>query len=272
MVRAKKHLGQNFLSGGQFIEKIVSSANIANTDTVLEIGPGKGVLTKELLKYAKKVVAVEMDTELIPILNEHFAEDIQNGKLELVEGDIIDILSSTNYKLPTTNSYKVVANIPYYITGILLRLLLSASHQPSSITLVVQKEIAERIVSRDTKESVLSLSVKAYGEPHYIQKIPARYFNPKPKVDSAIIHISDISREKFRSRTEERLFFSIIKAGFLHKRKLLAGNLSELYDRHTIHDLFNTCGIPEKARAEDIPLEKWLCLTKHGTETITNNP
>lgn len=266
-MRAKKHLGQNFLSGGQFIEKIVSSANIVNTDTVLEIGPGKGVLTKELLKYAQKVVAVEMDAELILILSEQFAEEIQNKKLEIVHGDIIDILNSPLHsRLSILNSqFKVVANIPYYITGILLRLLLSASHQPQSITLVVQKEVAERIVSRDKKESVLSLSVKAYGEPHYIQKIPARYFNPKPKVDSAIIHISDISRGKFTSKTEEELFFNIIKAGFSHKRKLLAGNLSELYDKHTVRDLFNTCTIPEKARAEDVSLEQWLCLTKHGT-------
>ena len=259
-MRAKKHLGQNFLSGGQFIQTIVSSANISKNDTVLEIGPGKGVLTRELLKYAKKVVCVEKDADLIPLLSETFAEEIQSGRLEIIEGDIIDLLSAeqTFIKSP----YKVVANIPYYITGILLRLLLSAHNQPASITLVVQKEVAERIVSRDKKESILSLSVKAYGVPTYIQKIPARYFNPKPKVDSAIIHIGGISRAAFSSPAEEDLFFNIMKAGFAHKRKLLAGNLSDTYGKETVRELFITCAIPEKARAEDLPLEKWLCLTQ----------
>ena len=254
-MRAKKHLGQNFLSSSSILKKMVVVSGIKDTDVVLEIGPGRGSLTTELLGSAKKVIAIEKDEELIPRLIAQFAEEIHSGKLELIHGDILNLFPA-NSQLQA--NYKVVANIPYYITGQLLRLLLSCYKQPSSITLVVQKEVAQRIVAQDSKESILSLSVKAYGNPKLIQKIPARYFNPKPKVDSAVIHISNISKDNFTSKKQEQLFFTILKAGFAHKRKLLSNNLEVVFDKNIIQKIFKEFTIPTNARAENIPLETWL--------------
>lgn len=252
-MRAKKHLGQNFLKSNTIVKDMVRAANVSETDTVLEIGPGKGVLTKMLLETGARVVAVEKDVDLLPILEETFAKELASGQLSLLNEDILNI-SIDKLNLPTT--YKIVANIPYYITGEIMRFFLSAQNQPDSITLMVQKEVAERIVARDGKESVLSLSVKLYGEPHYIKKVPARYFSPQPKIDSAIIHISDISRDKLDD-IDEQSFFHTVKSGFQHKRKLLAGNLKGIVSG----DAFTMCEIQDNARAENIPLEKWICLS-----------
>ena len=261
-MRAKKYLGQNFLNSKSAVLDAVKVARLTEQDTVVEIGPGTGAFTRELLNCAGKVIAIEKDGELIPRLQAQFAPGTESKKLHLVEGDILDekLLDT----LPIENGeYKVVANIPYYITSQILRLFLSADMQPSSMTLVVQKEVAGRIVARDKKESVLSLSVKAYGAPKYIKKIPARYFSPKPKVDSAILHIENISKNNFNSAEQEQLFFKLIKAGFAHKRKLLARNLEVLFDKETIEKFFKVCDVAEKERAENLPLEKWLCLTNN---------
>ena len=260
-MRAKKHLGQNFLNSNTVAHDMVTAANINEEDTVVEIGPGTGFLTKEILTFAGKVYAIEKDGELIPRLKAQFAPGTESKKLELVEGDVLE--KETLNKLDIEDgSYKVVANIPYYITGQLLRLFLSADKKPSSMTLMLQKEVVSRIVANDKKESILSLSVKAYGTPKYIKKVPARYFSPKPKVDSAILHIENISSANFSSVEKENLFFEIIKAGFAHKRKFLARNLEMLFDKEKIEKIFNLCEISKKTRAEDVPLEKWLCLTK----------
>jgi 16S rRNA (adenine1518-N6/adenine1519-N6)-dimethyltransferase len=260
-MHAKKQLGQNFLHSSTILRKIVDAAKVGENDIVLEIGPGKGALTEELLLKAKKVISVEKDSDLIPLLKEKFTNEIDAEKLQLVEGDILDplLLNSLGFK---NGEFKIVANIPYYITGQIFRLFLSGDLQPSSITLVVQKEVAERIVSRDKKESILSLAVKAYGTPKYVEKISARYFTPEPKVDSAIIFIENISRKNFTNKKEEDLFFSILKTGFAHKRKLLIGNLGELFDKELLKKTFTSCSIPEKSRAEEINIEKWLELTK----------
>ena len=258
-MRAKKHLGQNFLNSKTVAHDMVKAAGVTDKDIVVEIGPGTGALTLELLKHAGKVIAVEKDGELIPRLKAQFAPGTGGEKLCLLKGDILDekLLDT----LPVENGeYKVVANIPYYITSQILRVFLSKEKQPSSMTLMVQKEVAERIVTRDKKESILSLSVKAYGTPKYIKKIPARYFSPKPNVDSAILHIENISKNNFSSVEEELLFFKLVKAGFAHKRKLLARNLEVLFDKKLIEQFCNSCKIPERSRAEDIPLEQWLCL------------
>jgi 16S rRNA (adenine1518-N6/adenine1519-N6)-dimethyltransferase len=277
-MRAKKHFGQNFLNSTSIIHTIVEASSVCQEDTVLEIGPGKGSLTRELLKHAGKVIAVEKDADLIPRLTAEFSEDIHSGKLELIQGDIVDILSSSSSshsKFHILNStFKTVANIPYNITGQLLRQLLTLKNQPISITLVVQKEVAERIVCRDGKESVLSLSVKLYGTPTYIQKIPARYFTPKPDVDSAVIHIADISRKHIPSTVWEKSFFNIIKAGFAHKRKLLIRNLEDVAKISTIKIAFDTCEIPTTTRAETVSFDKWVCITsstQHSSSTLSTN-
>ncbi len=161
--------------------------------------------------------------------------------------------------------YKIVANIPYYITGQVIRKFLEAENQPESMTLLVQKEVAERIVAKDKKENLLSLSVKVYGKPKYIQTVKRDLFEPKPNVDSAIIHISDISGKNFDRANGpefEQKFFQLIHAGFAHKRKQLLPNLSGLFPKKVLIDAFEKNNISPKVRAEDVSLQKWLELLK----------
>jgi 16S rRNA (adenine1518-N6/adenine1519-N6)-dimethyltransferase len=172
--KAKKSLGQNFLKSAQALSTIVRASRLAPTDTVLEVGPGKGVLTKELLKQSK-VIAVEKDRELISHLKETFRDHCDSGKLRLIEGDILE-MSPQDLNL-NNHSFKIVANLPYYITGQFLRQWLSGDIQPSHMTLMLQKEVAKRIVAHDGKESILSISVKAYGTPRYIETVKAKYFS-----------------------------------------------------------------------------------------------
>lgn len=258
MVRAKKSLGQNFLNSKNIAGDIVRAARLTPMDTVLEIGPGKGFLTAELLASGAQVIAVEKDERMIPLLQETFSEAIQQKKLTLIYGDIVELLEKKTLPLPT--QYKLVANIPYYLTGYLLRAFLEATEKPTLMVLMVQKEVATRIVARDKKESILSLSVKAYGEPRLVKKVPARYFTPAPNVDSAILSIENISDNNFVNKKEEERFFEIVKAGFAHKRKILAGNLKELLHDRT-QALLKEAQIKENARAEDVSLKQWFNLT-----------
>jgi len=156
-------------------------------------------------------------------------------------------------------TYKVVGNIPYYITGALLKKFLSTEVQPSLLVFLIQKEVAERI-ARSKKESILSLAIKAYGIPRYIKTVPAGAFSPPPKVDSAILAVKNISRNNFRDAAHEQRFFDLLHAGFGKKRKLLASNLNPLLGEHTAEALERT-GVAKNARAEDVPLEKWLELS-----------
>ena len=333
---AKKSLGQNFLKSKEALRALIEAGKIDAEDIVLEVGPGKGVLTTELLKRAKKVVAVEKDSRLIEELNEKFSEEIKSGKLELVEGDILefdptplglrplpskgrisadifsrnsneenlpsegrisaDIFSrnSNEENLPSEGSghsddrgvYKIIANIPYYITGSFLQKFLESEFQPSKMVLMLQKEVARRIVgegrkaeSRDFflqekrsvtppggpnlngKESILSISVKAYGTPKYIMTVKAKYFSPEPNVDSAIILIDKISKDFF-TNLSEAVFFKIVKAGFAHKRKMLIGNLKSVAGDKNLKEIFIKNNIPPKTRAEDITLNDWAELSK----------
>ena len=203
-MQAKKSLGQHFLKSQKAIETMVKTSGAQTGDLVLEIGPGMGVLTEALLQAGASVVAVEKDDLLIPVLEEKFEKEIKSGQLKLIHDDILNFdVSKVPFggsELPrgTLDTYKLVANIPYYITGQIIRIFLEAENQPESMTLLVQKEVAERIVARDEKESLLSLSVKAYGTPKYVEKVPRGAFAPAPNVDSAIIHISNISKNNFR--------------------------------------------------------------------------
>lgn len=257
MHKAKKSLGQNFLKSQQALVDIIRAGEVNEKDTVLEIGPGKGALTERLLAHAGKVVAIEKDNELFAFLSEKFADKIRNKQFILLNDDVLEFDET---KFFAKENYKVIANIPYNITGAILKKFLSSDAQPKMMVLLVQKEVAERIVARDGKESILSMSVKAYGTPKYIAKVPARYFSPAPKVDSAIIAIEDISKARFAKKEEEDRFFTILKAGFAHKRKMLAGNLAEIgIDAGKV---FPVCGVDAKARAEDIALTAWMRLAK----------
>lgn len=254
-MRAKKSLGQNFLTSKAIVADILSAAGLSEKDTVLEVGPGKGFLTEDLLKNAGKVIALEKDDRLISFLESKFEKEITEGRLSIVHGDVLEF-DPEKYGLKS-GRYSVVANIPYYITGQILRLFLEEHVQPEKMVLMVQKEVAERIVARDKKESILSVSVKAYATPKYIKKVPARYFNPEPKVDSAILLVENISKKLFESKEDEKKFFEFIKAGFSHKRKTLLNNLSS-FEGAT--DALIKCDIPNKIRAEKLTLEQWICI------------
>ena len=258
-MRAKKSLGQNFLNSHAVAREIVASAKIAPSDTVLEIGPGKGFLTEGLLASGAHVIIVEKDDRMIPLLSDKFAQELLEKRLTLIHGDIVELLDTQTLKLP--KKYKVVANIPYYITGYILRAFLERGEKPETMVLMVQKEVADRIIARDKKESILSIALKAYGTPRLVKKVPARYFTPAPNVDSAVIAIENISNKYFKNKSEEARFFEVMKTGFAHKRKQLAGNLRELFGDKTIAKLEQS-GISATARGEDITLEAWLRLAK----------
>lgn len=248
---AKQSLGQNFLMHARIAERIAKTALLTSESVAFEIGPGTGMLTRELLKRAGKVIAIEADDELFAQLQRDFVREIALGRLELLHGDIRTFDIS---KLP--KGYALVANIPYYLTGEIFRMLLQSENQPNSMTLLVQKEVAER-VARSKKESILSLSIKAYGTPKYEFTVPRGAFSPAPKVDSAVLTIRDISRKNFLSRTEEETFFTLVRAGFAHKRKFVRSNLAGLVTEEALRD----AGACEGARAEDLPLTGWLALS-----------
>lgn len=276
--RAKKALGQNFLKSIPALNKIIEAGEISNKDIILEIGPGKGILTKKLLEKAGLVIAVEKDRELFNLLQEKFSEEIKNKKLILLKKDILELdleeikqsflnglaepqarrtedLKKTYVSFPP---YKIIANIPYNITGAILKKFLTEKNKSERMVLMIQKEVAQRIIAED-KQSLLSISVKAYSEPKMIMKVPARYFSPSPKVDSAIISIKNISRRFFiQNQIEEEKFWEIIHAGFAHKRKKLSSNLKILQKKYSLKI---EKGLGDK-RAEDLNLENWLKIIK----------
>lgn len=252
--RAKKSLGQNFLKSVPALNAIIKAGEVTHADTVLEIGPGKGALTAKLLEAAGHVIAVEKDRELLAFLQEKFKDEIGKKKLKLAEGDILEF--DTNAYGLKPSAYKIIANIPYNITGAILKKFLTEQNQPELMVLMVQNEVAQRIVARDGKESILSISVKAYGEPKMVMKVPARYFSPAPKVDSAVISIKSISRQNFaKDKTNEDKFWEIVKLGFAHKRKKLSGNLKGVISIEKLAEIS-----AENKRAEDLSLDDWMAL------------
>ncbi|NCU28241.1 MAG: ribosomal RNA small subunit methyltransferase A [Candidatus Moranbacteria bacterium] len=259
----KKSLGQNFLKSEKALLKMCESGDLSDKDVVLEIGPGMGVLTEKLLERGASVISVEKDDRLIEILQEKFTEEIKNRRINLIHDDILDFSLPKNIK-----KYKLIANIPYNITGAILKKFLEEEEQPTKMVLLVQKEVAERIIAKDGKESILSISIKAYGQPKYLMTVARGSFSPAPKVDSAIIEISDINKNNFTKRGTEKMFFEIVKAGFSHKRKMLIGNLSNIFGQtDTIKTIFNKLGINPTTRAEDLTLKDWLNIERNLQES-----
>lgn len=251
---AKKSMGQNFLMHRQTAARIVETATLPKEALVLEIGPGTGMLTRELLAAGHRVLAVEADDALVPELSETFQEEIAAGTLTLVHADIRAFDAAS-----ITEPYHLVANIPYYITGEIIRQFLTSAHQPRSMTLLVQKEVAERI-AREKKGNLLALSVKAYGTPAYRFTVPRGAFRPAPNVDSAVLHIADIARKSFASEAEEERFFAVLRAGFAHKRKRLAKNLEEYWEKPAVEEALRAAEVGEDARAEELSLATWLAI------------
>jgi 16S rRNA (adenine1518-N6/adenine1519-N6)-dimethyltransferase len=253
--RPSKGLGQNFLIDKNILEKIIKASDIKPTDTILEVGPGIGVLTQELAKKAKGVVAVEKDETMIEILKETLAE-FKN--VEVISADIL------HYQLLATN-YKLAANIPYYLTSPLIRKFLETDNPPQEIILMMQKEVAQRICAKPGDMSLLAGSVQFYAEAKIISYVSKNCFYPAPKIDSAIIKIiprSQTSRPT-GGLTSPDLFFKIVKAGFSQPRKQLAGNLStklKLTKDQTASWLAKN-KIDPKQRAETLSVEDWKNLT-----------
>jgi 16S rRNA (adenine1518-N6/adenine1519-N6)-dimethyltransferase len=263
MATAKKSLGQNFLMHAQTAERIVGAARLPERATVLEIGPGTGMLTRALLPYAHAVIAVEADDALAPALEEAFAVPIREGKLEVRHEDIRNFDPSS-----IRGAYQVVANIPYYLTGEIIRRFLTATHKPESMTLLVQKEVAERIARNHSKESLLSLSVTAFGQPEFCFTVPRGAFKPAPNVDSAVLSIRHISQDAFPSQAAEERFFSILRAGFAHKRKRLAKNLEAVVAPEEVRAAFSAAGIGPDVRPEDLPIGTWKKLAEALPEQL----
>jgi 16S rRNA (adenine1518-N6/adenine1519-N6)-dimethyltransferase len=258
----KKNFGQNFLVDKGAQTKFLAAANIQPEDTVLEIGPGIGNLTQELAKRAQKVITVEKDREMVKILKEQLGE-IKN--VEIVQGDIRKL----DLKALDLNpgSYKVVANIPYYLTAFLIRSFLESQNPPKDMTLIIQKEVAQRICAQPPEMNLLAVSVQFYAKPKIISYIKKSSFWPIPKVDSAIIKI-DI--QQLTASKDKDLFFKIIKAGFLQPRKQLLNNLSvglKMRKEETKSWLLANSLEPSQ-RAETLSVESWLVLTKNTFGSI----
>lgn len=261
------------------LRAMVVAGEVVEGDTIVEIGPGKGALTKVLLETGATVIAFEKDHRLIELLEEQFKEYIEKKKFFLYEKDILEVDIShlglgadsenchpgfipgsrdINNEIPgqarddrDLPSYKLIANIPYYITGEITRRFLTTTHKPQIIVLLVQKEVAQRII--DTKETILSLSVKLYGTPKKIMTVKKEFFSPVPKVDSAIIQISNI-KNPFSNKEDETIFFRLIKKAFGQKRKKLNTTLKEYKEQ-----IKNWEEIKDK-RPEDLGVEEWKNL------------
>ena len=258
--RAKKSLGQHFLRSASAVRSIVTAGNLSPKDLVLEIGPGEGVLTRALLDTGATIIAVEKDRDLIPLLSETFAAELASGQLRLLHMDVLDF-KPKEHGLSAGN-YKLIANIPYYITGAIMEQFLENADYPSVIVFLIQKEVAQRAVARDGKESILSIAVKAFGTPRIAAKVPASAFRPAPKVDSAILAIDSISHTRFKTGNI-RHFFSIVRAGFAHKRKLLARNLETIAKPAAIQKTFSELNLSPNTRAETVPIQTWIHLAEH---------
>ncbi len=256
MLKAKKNLGQNFLNDKETLSKIIEAADLKNTDQILEIGPGHGVLTAELVKKARHVTAIELDSDLIPELTRKFA----NAKnFELIHGNALDFT-------PAKTPYKLVANIPYYITSPIINHFLReqpSNMRPTQMVLLVQKEVAEKICAKEGDFSVLSIQIRLFGTPTIVAKVPASHFSPTPKVDSAILKIN--MRDPEMSKTEIGKFFKIINIGFSHKRKKLIKNLSQLANikKEDLKIIFSKLGLDENIRAEHLTIKEWQGLLEN---------
>ena len=251
-MKAKKSFGQNWLRDEYVLDEIIKAANVSGDDNVLEVGPGLGTLTEELVKTGANVTAVEADKDLLPRLNNKF-----QGKdnFRLVEGDILKF----DYgQMPP--DYKVVANIPYYLTSNLIRNLLEANNPPSVMVLLVQKEVAQRILASPGDMSVLAFSVQYYAKVEFVMDVKKELFEPIPKVDSAVIKITRLISPPFNADTKK--LFRLVKAGFGEKRKMLRNSLSGGLGIETVEveKLLENSNIPPTARAQELGMENWKDL------------
>ena len=277
-IKPNKRMGQNFLLDESVLEKIIVAADISPKEMILEIGPGLGVLTFELAKRAKQVIAIEKDKKLAEILNHELKiKNIKN--VEIVNDDILKIpirqladqISNQAPRLPAGRqnpNYKIVANIPYYLTSPIIRKFLETENKPEAMILMVQKEVAQRICAKPGQMSILSVAVQFYGWPEIVDYVSKKSFYPQPKVDSAIIKIVP----KEIPEIDTKKFFKLIRTGFSAKRKFLINNLSSKIQRppaspseagwakSKFQNIFAEIGLDEKIRAENLTISDWLKL------------
>lgn len=248
--------GQNFLVEEEFFDKAIAAAEIKSGNTVLEVGPGLGFLTEKLANISKKVIAVELDQRLAELLKAKFeAQKITN--VSVINDDILKISDDFFAGF----NYQIVANLPYNITSIFLRKFLTAKHQPESLVLMLQKEVAERIVAVVPQMSILALSVQFYARAEIVSLVPANAFWPQPEVNSALIKIV-LKKPQELPRVDVTLFFRLIKIGYSAKRKMLKNNLGNgLHLRASeVEKILVDAGYSAKARAQELSLEDWLIL------------
>lgn len=252
-LRPSKQYGQNFLLNEEIIEEMIVAGEIDKKSTVVEVGPGFGVLTLPLCKKAGKVIAYEIEKKI----EDYWMEQMKEYKnLEIIWGNVLH-----SEKLEV-KSYKVIANLPYQITSPILRFFLEAENKPQSMVLMMQKEVGERICASKGDMSVLSLSILFYGEPEIINFVSRKDFYPEPHVDSVIIKIK-VKNKVDLPKVDEKKFFNFIKAGFVNKRKLLIKNLknySGKKNKEIIEQSFEKMGFSNNIRAQELSLEDWIKL------------
>ena len=250
----KKELGQHWLTDRFILSEIAGAAEILSTDTILEIGPGLGTLTSELLRQADKVIAIEFDKDLAAKLPGQFP-----GKNLEVRNE--DILSFDLDTLP--KNYVVVANVPYYITSKIVQKLMTATNKPRIAVLLVQKEVAQRIAAKPGDMSILAISAQVFAEANLGIEVPKQFFTPPPKVDSQVI-ILKVRDEPLIASPDEQAFFRVVKAGFSSKRKKLRSSLAGGLgiEKSEAEIMLNDRGISPNLRAEDLSIEQWQLLTK----------
>ncbi len=249
MVGTKKELGQHWLKDRFILTEIADAAHILSDDTVLEIGPGLGTLTSELLSRAKKVIAVEYDRELAVKLPGQFP-----GKdLEVIHSDILQYDLSS---LP--KNYVVVANVPYYITSKIVHMLMTAKNKPRTAVLLVQKEVAERIAAEPGEMSMLALSAQVYAEASLGTEVPKEFFTPPPKVDSQVVVLTTRDTPLVPEH-QQKDFFRLARAGFSEKRKKLRSSLAGglHVDKAHIDTVLDSVSIPSEARAQELSIAQW---------------
>ncbi len=255
-LRARKRLGQRFLIDGDVLQRILSAAELTADDIVLEVGPGLGILTRELAQRARQVIAIELDDKLSNFLKQ---ELVSSPNVMIINEDILKIEPATLLARP--ERYKVVANLPYYITSPVLRHFLEATLKPDLMVVMVQKEVAEAIVAGPGKRSLLSISVQFYGRPTIISKVPANSFYPAPEVDSAILRI-DLYPKPAVAVDDTEGFFGTVRAGFASPRKQLANSLAQGlgWPKADVLSVLAEASIAPQRRAETLTLEEWAQL------------
>jgi 16S rRNA (adenine1518-N6/adenine1519-N6)-dimethyltransferase len=253
-IKPQSSMGQNFLVSLEVYKKIVASSNVSKEDIVLEVGPGLGFLSAELLKTAKKVVAVELDGKIAEVLE--LALSSHNlDNLEIINENVLDFDPKQ-----LKSGYKIVANLPYNISSVFLRKFLTTDNKPKSLTLMLQKEVVERIVAGPGKHSLLSLSVQYYSQAKYVDTVNKENFWPQPKVNSAILHLeTKEDKDISLSKDEQRVFFRLLKFGFSAKRKKLINNLvgALQIDNKIIQTKMQAADIDINIRAQDLSLSDW---------------